>query len=210
LFVANYMPRELARIIEFLNQQMSPAQVLGIELRQFAKGDVRTIVPRVIGRTIASATRKSARATKKWDEESFMEELGLRAGPEAVDTVRAVLDAFAGKVTRFWYGEGAKSGSVVPTLDTSLGFNPLFAIYTYGRFEIYFQHLKSRQPFTDIAKRKHLKDELNRIDGIVISDDQLDKRPSFDVTVLAAHDALARFRDAYFWVIKELRRVAGS
>lgn len=210
LFVADRILRELTRIVEFLNQQMSPAEVLGIELRQFARDDIRTIVPRVIGRTMAAATRKSARTTRKWDEESFMEELELRAGGEAVETVRRVLDAFADKVSRFWYGEGAKSGSVVPTLDTSVGFNPLLAIYTYGRFEVYFQHLKSRQPFSDIAKRKHLKDELNRIDGIDISDDQLDKRPSFDVTVLAADDALSRFRDAYFWVIEEIRRVAAS
>ena len=35
LFVADAIPIELRRIIEFLNKQMDPAEVLGLELRQF-------------------------------------------------------------------------------------------------------------------------------------------------------------------------------
>lgn len=35
LFVADAIPPELRRIIEFLNKQMNPAEVLGVELRQF-------------------------------------------------------------------------------------------------------------------------------------------------------------------------------
>ena len=34
LFVADRIPKELRRIIEFLNEQMDPAEVLGLELRQ--------------------------------------------------------------------------------------------------------------------------------------------------------------------------------
>ena len=51
LFVADALPPELIRIIEFLNEQMSPAEVLGVELQQFV-GDQHTVyVPRVVGRT---------------------------------------------------------------------------------------------------------------------------------------------------------------
>lgn len=35
LFVADVIPRELRRVVEFLNVQMSPAEVLAIELRQY-------------------------------------------------------------------------------------------------------------------------------------------------------------------------------
>jgi hypothetical protein len=34
LFVADQLPPELVRVIEFLNEQMSPAEVLGVELQQ--------------------------------------------------------------------------------------------------------------------------------------------------------------------------------
>ena len=37
LFIADEIPRELQQIVEFLNGQMSPAEVIGIELRQYRK-----------------------------------------------------------------------------------------------------------------------------------------------------------------------------
>ena len=36
LFVVDDIPPELRRIVEFLNQQMDPAEVLAVELRQYA------------------------------------------------------------------------------------------------------------------------------------------------------------------------------
>ena len=51
LFVADRIPPELARIVEFLNEQMR-AEVLAIELNWFVDtGGARALVPRVIGAT---------------------------------------------------------------------------------------------------------------------------------------------------------------
>ena len=36
LFVADEIPDELRRVVEFLNEQMDPAEVLAVEIRQFA------------------------------------------------------------------------------------------------------------------------------------------------------------------------------
>ena len=61
LFVADRIPPSLRRIVEFLNRQMNPAEVLAVEIRQFAPGteaSLRTLVPRVIGQT------EQARAAK--------------------------------------------------------------------------------------------------------------------------------------------------
>ena len=46
VFVADRLPEELVRVIEFLNEQMSPAEVLGVEVQQFTDGDTRVLVPR--------------------------------------------------------------------------------------------------------------------------------------------------------------------
>lgn len=61
VFVADIIPDELQRIVEFLNTQMSPAEVFAVEVKQYAAPGFagRTIVPRVIGRT-ASATIKQS------------------------------------------------------------------------------------------------------------------------------------------------------
>lgn len=62
VFVADRIPSSLLRIVEFMNGQMDPCEVLAVELRQYLhqSGDdtIRTLVPRVHGRTITQPTRK--------------------------------------------------------------------------------------------------------------------------------------------------------
>ncbi|HMN40882.1 MAG TPA: hypothetical protein PKE29_08550 [Phycisphaerales bacterium] len=61
VFVADEIPRELQRVIEFLNNQMQHAEVLGVEVRRFEGPpgtEFRTIVPRVVGQTAEAERRK--------------------------------------------------------------------------------------------------------------------------------------------------------
>lgn len=61
IFIADEIPAELRRVIEFLNEQMSPAEVIGIEIRQYVgDGDLKTLVPRVVGQTEQARAQKSA------------------------------------------------------------------------------------------------------------------------------------------------------
>ncbi len=51
LFVADAIPDDLARIVEFLNAEMNRIEVLAVEIKQFLSGtESQTLVPRVIGR----------------------------------------------------------------------------------------------------------------------------------------------------------------
>ena len=50
VFVADAIPVELKRVVEFLNSQMDPAEVLAVELKQYTGQGIRTLVPRVVGR----------------------------------------------------------------------------------------------------------------------------------------------------------------
>jgi hypothetical protein len=52
LFVADALPRELRRLIEFLNEQFTKIEVLGIELRQYVGQGIKALVP------VSSAKRK--------------------------------------------------------------------------------------------------------------------------------------------------------
>jgi hypothetical protein len=61
LFVADRIPKELQRIVEFLNEQMRPAEVLAIELQHYRGEGVRTLVPRLIGATSAAQQTKGPR-----------------------------------------------------------------------------------------------------------------------------------------------------
>lgn len=79
LFVADSIPTELRRIIEFLNEHMPLVEVLGIEIRQYEGQDVRVLVPRVIGQTEfarqqKSSTSRTSRTSRKTTCEEFLTE----------------------------------------------------------------------------------------------------------------------------------------
>ena len=80
LFVADELPRELKKLIEFLNEQFTKIEVLGVELRQYVGQGIKALVPRVVGQTEAareqkersSPTRRSSAVSGAIDEETFL------------------------------------------------------------------------------------------------------------------------------------------
>jgi len=75
VFVADKIPPELRRILEFLNEQMPRIQVIGLELVQYeGDGLPQILVPRVVGQTEASRAAKtgSSGPRKKTDQGSFL------------------------------------------------------------------------------------------------------------------------------------------
>ena len=60
VFVSDMIPPELARVIEFLNNQMDPAEVIGVEIKQYVSSKLKTLVPRVMGNTSEARAKKSA------------------------------------------------------------------------------------------------------------------------------------------------------
>ncbi|MBX3071814.1 MAG: hypothetical protein KF883_15010 [Thermomicrobiales bacterium] len=96
LFVADRIPVSLRRIIEFLNHQMDPAEVLALEVRQFvgaAGGEgLQTLVPRVIGQS--ESLRKSSAGValrRKRLPEISAEEIVSRFPEAARDVIVSLL-----------------------------------------------------------------------------------------------------------------------
>jgi len=80
VFVADVISRELRRIIEFLNEQMTQTEVLGVEIRQYVddSGEHQTLVPRLIGQTETARDTKASRsghagARKRWDRDLWFD-----------------------------------------------------------------------------------------------------------------------------------------
>lgn len=73
LFVADELPRELRRVIGFLNEHMPRIEVLGVEVRHYLQGDMRALVPRVIGQTEKTlAVGGSTASIKKTTQSEFL------------------------------------------------------------------------------------------------------------------------------------------
>lgn len=206
LFIADKIPKELQRIIEFLNEQMTPAEVLGVEIKQFGNETLRTLVPRVVGQTSSAQIKKGLREYNQWTEESFYAELERRNGKTSGDIVHKLIKHFENKVSRFWFGKGKRSGSIVPAVDlTEISHFP-FAIWTYGKIEIYFQWYKDKPPFDSIDIRKKILDKLNEIKGVNIPENKIDKRPSFDIILLKEESEFDKFIQLYDWYFNEIEK----
>ncbi len=68
VFLADVIPPELQRIIEFLNEQTVRTEVLGVEVRQYVGQGHQTLVPRVVGQTIAAQQTKVASPKKSYSQ----------------------------------------------------------------------------------------------------------------------------------------------
>ena len=97
LIVSDRIPDEIARVVTFLNKQISDIEVLAVEIKRF-KGNVnQTLVPRVIGRMMEGAKAKRGGTRTRVTRESFLEGFAdERARAVAEDLLAAAQDAGAG------------------------------------------------------------------------------------------------------------------
>ena len=205
VFVADEIPRELQRIIEFLNTQMDPAEVLGMEIRQFQGKGLKTLVPRVIGQT---ATKKPPRSSRQWDEQSFFDQLDSRWEARDVETARRILRWAQAQSLRIWWGKGKDYGSFYPMLDVSGASYYLIGLrtgYTTGYIEIEFGRLKDSRQFADESRRAELLKRLNEITGVKLPENAIERYPSIQVPLLREHENLQRFLDTLNWVLEQYR-----
>lgn len=206
VFVADEIPPELQRVIEFLNEQMDPAEVLGVEIRQFAGEGLRTLVPRVIGHTAAAKQKKQGTPSgRAWNEQTVLAEIEARRGPEVAAVARKIVDWAHDKGLGQWSGSGKRDGSLFfKVVGNGREYWP-FALWTYGRLEIQFQTLKTVPPFESEHLRNEFLDRLNRMPGASPPADAIAKRPSIDLLTLQNGTALALLLDALGWAVETLR-----
>ena len=211
VFVSDEIPRELRRVVEFLNGQMNPAEVIAIEVKQYLSSDgTRTLVPRVIGQTAEVEARKGRRNAqrRRWDEQSLFAELDAKRGADETRVARHLFDWALARGWRPTFGSGRVDGSWVPVVGALGREHYPIALYTYGAIEIQFHHLRNRAPFDDDEVRLELLRQANEIPGVTIAPDKINKRPRIPLSVLAANQtAVDQLKRALEWV--EERALAG-
>lgn len=129
LFVADHIPSELKRIIEFLNTQMEHVEVLGVELTHYRAGSTEILVPRLVGQSEVTRTRRKrasgarpattkAAALEQCRAEvsSFYEELHDAAGAAGATIYwgnRGFSATFAGSFKLYVFPPRGESGAYV-------------------------------------------------------------------------------------------------
>jgi hypothetical protein len=212
VFVADEIPRELQRVVEFLNTQMTPAEVLAIEVKQYVGEGLRTLVPKVLGQTAEAEQRKrhGGREQRQWDEESFVQTLAQERGDDERAAALKVIAWTKERGLRSEYGKGRFYGSFFPVVDHGSDWYAPVALWTNGRVEMQFGLLSRRLAFDSEAKREEFAQRLNAIEGVEIPLDAITRSPSFALATLARDAALVPFLDVLDWFVSEVRSIEPS
>ncbi len=205
LFVADVIPRELRRIVEFLNEQMDPAEILAVEVRQFVGMDRKALVPTVLGLTSKGESKVRRRqSTMKWDEAGFFEDMYDRHGEIASRTARRLLDWISPKVSRVWWGTARSYGSFVPVIEKEgISYQILRCDTWRPGVQVYFAIFKDRG-LMDLEDRKRLKERLEQIDGVAIGN--VAKYPSFNLETLYTDEGFKAFTRIYDEIIEKIHQ----
>jgi ribosomal protein L7Ae-like RNA K-turn-binding protein len=137
VFVADNIPSELRRLVEFLNEKMSDVEVLAVEVKQFLGEQQKAIVPRVIGitETARDIKQRSTSSGRHTNRDEFLSKLS----PEIADFFAEILDDAEKKELQIYWGTaGFSIRAYIPLLR-----NYASIIYGYpsGIFQVYFGHL---------------------------------------------------------------------
>lgn len=205
LFVADHIPIELRRIVEFLNQQMDPVEVLAIELRQYAKDGLKTIVPMVYGQTQEATQRRSRGTSERWDEQRFFDKLQTRVGSTETAIARKVYEWMGKAGRRLVFGTGREEGSAYPLLrPQGVVINPVY-LSTDGKIWLQFRSLEGKPIFGEIGKRRELMRKFSEIRGSGLSEADLGKYPSIPLAKIAADpEGASKLLAALEWMDAQL------
>ena len=205
VFLADKIPAELRRIVEFLGQQMTPAEVFAIEVKQFLSEDgLQTLVPQVVAQT--SIPKHAAGPGKSWDEESFFTELESR-GTEFVAPARKVLDWANERGLDISWGKGRETGSFTPTFSYGGAVHRIFSAWTSGHLQMHFGDLKKGPPFDKQDTRLMLLAKVIEATGAELPEDGVNRYPSFLVSRVSDMDGLL---SAFDWAIDSIRSQAAD
>lgn len=211
VFVADVIADELRRIVEFLNEQMRPAEVLALEVAHFTDdAGTRTLVPRVIGDTARAVSNKAPTGRK----------LPPMSNDEWIDELAAKYGSAHGEVARrlvAWAVEHGFEAAPTNTQDalfisphTEDGKRawPLFIRRSGGRLEIAFNYLKARPALANLAVRQCFLEEIQAIDGIETTTSNPSGVPAISLDRLADAATMTAFLTVAGRMCEEAMRAA--
>jgi hypothetical protein len=147
IFVADSIPSELRRLVEFLNEQMTTVEVLAVEAKQFIGEGVSAIVPRLLGMTETAREVKGQVNRKPTNRQ----DLFAKCSPEAAQFFNFILDlAEEQGHTIYW---GTTGFSIRVALPGEENLASIAYGYQTNEFHIYFGHLPFSEEQISVLRR---------------------------------------------------------
>lgn len=199
IFLADELPIELRRIIEFLNKQMDPTEVMGIEVKQYGAEGFKALTSRTIGRTATAPQRAST--GRRWDEEQFLAAVRENGQSDDEQVSTQMFDWARKRNLRLAWGAGRMLGSCYPVLDIGNQWNAPFAAWTDLNVEIQLGTLKRREQFESDESRLELLERLNNIPSVQIEPNRIAGYPKIAFSTLREGNNLDRYLEVMDWAI---------
>ena len=200
VFLADQLPIELRRIIEFLNRQMDRTEVIGIEVKQYGGEGFQALTSRTIGRTADTMKRKNE-VGRRWDEKTFFEAIVEHGEARDESIARRLLDWAKKRGLRIWWGRGRMSGSFYTVLDIDGTKYQLFSVWTDSQVEMQFGTLRNREQFATEGSRLEFISRLNSISQIQIDESRISGYPKIRFTQFPSDADVDSFLATIDWSI---------
>lgn len=198
LIAADEIPSELAAIVEFLNRQMDPVEFLALELPQFEGNGLRTLVPKLIGRTSEAESRKSS--GRKPSEKQSIEEVWEYFREHQSPAQYACSERLAE-----W--QRLRTGQLIPTTNGFMAKFPkkdrtqaFFKLEGNGGIFFNLAHMRNKPPFSDLELRRTLLRKLADATGLPLTELNPDGYPAITGDNLLKPGVLERLIPVFDWV----------
>lgn len=208
LFVADRIPAELRRVVEFLNRQMQPAEVLAVELRQYEGQGLKTLVPIVLGQTQDLAQKKSGgvgpKLTRAWDEASILAATADRGDDATLTAARDVVAWIRRRADKVAFNSNPSWGSIGAEFEKNRFRIPALRLGTDATMAVCFEYMLGKPVFDDLGRRQQLLGRLNAVPGIRLPPDAVSKRKTIRLADLNS-EAVTAVLAALDWFVETLR-----
>ncbi len=211
--VADEIPEELRRIIEYLNDQLGDSRFLALEVPQFKAADgVTTLVPQIVAGSLEPPIQQPAsRPSAQWNADRLIAAIEEKGETGAGGAARSLLRWAAEQHLGIRFGRGSEWGTA--TLFVPLPGEPRVAtIWVPGTLGWHFGAY--RAPFDSVERRRELLAKIAAIDGIRWTTGSPPAAPErYPAVYLAPFDApgpLRQLTDVLDWLVSETRRASGA
>ena len=204
--VADEIPVELQRVVEFLNQHMNPVEIFAVEIKQYVSEDgLRTLVPRIVGQT---ARPKAIPERRKWEENSFFHEFAVRNGKDEAEIAKAIYDWALDQLPtmEIHWGKGEiYGGFAIELRQPDRKPYEIFSIGIHGVLQIYSKSYAAQPPFNNPESWQELRERMSSIGLALPTNAEESRLPYFMISTLSDGDTLQKVFSTFEWVVGRIR-----
>jgi len=195
LFVADVIPPELKRIVEFLNEITDPTEVLAVEIKHYAGQGLKTLVPRVIGSTAKRGTGPGP--ARAWGRDSFLAVTEETSGKDNARIATNILDWAQQNAFSLRWGQGRVHASFFVTVKQNGQPYDCIAVFSGGHLSFRLHMLKRCPAFSTEQGLGELRDQIRSIPGGTATEDDV---ADVAMSVFQNSAALDRLFEVLIWV----------